>query len=198
MMLVIGLTGSIGMGKSTLAGMFRTFGIAVHDSDLAVHQLYKGKAKEVIGKEFPGSVLNAEIDRTELSKIVMTDHSALKRLESIVHPMVEEHRQDFLLAESIRGARMAVCDVPLLFEKNMDPSFNVIVLATAKFETQKTRVLARDRMTEDLFQTIIAKQIPDLEKRKRAHYLVDTERGLDFSFRQIKSFIQCCATRANN
>lgn len=197
-MLVIGLTGSIGMGKSALAGMFRTFGIAVHDSDLAVHQLYKGKAKEVIGKEFPDSVLNTEIDRKKLSKIVMTDRSALKRLETIVHPMVEEHRQDFLLAESIRGARMAVCDVPLLFEKNMDPSFHVIVLATAKFETQKTRVLARDRMTEDLFQTIIAKQIPDLEKRRRAHYLVDTERGLDFSFRQIKSFIQCCPTRANN
>ena len=197
-MLVIGLTGSIGMGKSTLAGMFRMSGISVHDSDLAVHQLYKGKAKAIIAEEFPDSFLNSEIDRTKLSTIVMTDRSALKRLENIIHPMVEEHRKDFLLAESLRGARMAVCDIPLLFEKNMDRSFNVIVLATAKFETQKTRVLARDRMTEDLFKTIIAKQIPDLEKRRRAHFLVDTEQGLDFSFRQIKALIQCCATRANN
>ncbi len=197
-MLVIGLTGSIGMGKSTLAGMFRSSGLAVHDSDRAVHQLYKGKARELIGREFPDSVLNGEIDRTRLSKIVMTDRLALKKLEDIIHPMVEAHREDFLLAELLRGARMAVCEVPLLFEKNMDHSFDVIVLATAKYDTQKMRVLARDRMTEDLFQKIKEKQIPDIEKRKRAHYLVDTERGFDFSFRQISSLIRCCATRANN
>jgi dephospho-CoA kinase len=178
-MLVIGLTGSIGMGKSTTADMFRAEGVAVLDSDQVVHEVYRGPATSAIERAFPGVVVDDVVDRARLAKAVLGDDAALKRLEAIVHPLVWAARARFLEARQRAGDSLVVLDIPLLFETGADKDVDAIVVVTAAEAVQKVRVLARPGMTEEKFAAILAKQVADSEKRQRADFLVDTDKGLD-------------------
>ena len=189
-MRVIGLTGSIGMGKSATAALFREFGVPVHDSDAAVHEIYAGPEAAPIAAAFPAAVGPHGIDRKKLGEIVLNDAAALKRLEGIVHPLVAAHRARFLANAQQAGARFAVCDVPLLFETGLDREMDVVVVVSAPFEVQKTRVLQRPGMTQAKFDVILAKQIPDEAKRRRAHLVLDTSKNLDDAREQIDRFLR--------
>jgi dephospho-CoA kinase len=178
-MIRIGLTGSIGMGKSTTAQMFRVAGVAVLDSDQIVHDLYRGAAVAPIEQAFPGVVVDGVVDRGTLAERVLGDAAALKRLEDIVHPLVWAARDRFLCEQEAQGAKRVVYDVPLLFETGAEKSVDVIVVVSAPEDVQKARVLARPGMTEEKFAAILAKQVPDSEKRARADFVVDTGRGLE-------------------
>ena len=195
-MLVIGLTGSIGMGKSTTAALFREAGVPTHDSDAAVHELYSGKLRTAIAAAFPGVETAAGIDRTVLGQIVLRDPAALKRLEDIVHPRAFEHRLQFLRACRQRGVGMAVCDIPLLFEARLESSVDVVLVVTAPAAVQKSRVLARPTMTQARFDAIVSKQLPDDEKRRRAHAIIDTGHGLEFARRQVENLIRAMSGMA--
>ncbi|MDQ6434168.1 dephospho-CoA kinase [Mesorhizobium sp. LHD-90] len=178
-MIVLGLTGSIGMGKSTTARMFAEAGVPVHDSDDAVHRLYAGKAAPLVEAAFPGTLKDGAIDRAELSKHVLGKPEALKQLESIVHPLVRADADAFLARHRLAGAPLAVLDIPLLFETGGRNRVDKVVVVTAEPEIQRQRVLARPGMTEAKFAAILAKQVPDAEKRRRADYLIDTGLGMD-------------------
>ncbi len=203
-MLIIGLTGSIGMGKSTTADMFRACGVPVHDSDGAVHALYKGEACAPLATLFPGVVGPDGVDRPRLAEIVLKDQTALRQLEGIVHPLVAAHRRAFLRACAQRGARIVVCDVPLLLETGMDSEVDVILVVSAPAMVQKSRVLARAGMTDEKFAAIMSKQMPDAEKRRRAHAVIDTGRGFEPAQRQIATLLRALASaggrpsKANN
>lgn len=189
-MRVIGLTGSIGMGKSATADIFRSLGVPVHDSDKAVHQIYAGPAASLIASVFPSAASPQGIDRKKLGELVLNDSSALKRLETLVHPLVSAHRQDFLADAQAKGARIAVCDVPLLFETGLDRKMDAIIVVSAPFQVQKARVLSRSGMTEERFNAILHKQWPDEEKRRRAHVVIDTSRDLKDARRQIENLLR--------
>lgn len=178
-MIRIGLTGSIGMGKSTTAQMFREAGVAVLDSDQIVHDLYRGAAVVPIEQAFPGVTVEGAVDRGRLAERVLGDAAALKRLEAIVHPLVWAARDQFLKEQEAQGAKMVVYDVPLLFETGAQESVDVIVVVSAPEDVQKARVLARPGMTEEKFAAILAKQVQDSEKRARADFVVDTGEGLE-------------------
>lgn len=178
-MIVLGLTGSIGMGKSTTAKMFTDAGVPVHDSDEAVHRLYAGQAAPLIEAAFPGTVKQGVVDRTELSRHVLGDAVALKKLEGIIHPLVRADADAFLERSRAAGAAIAVLDIPLLFETNGRGRVDKVVVVTAPADVQRQRVLARPGMTEQKFEAILAKQVPDAEKRKLADYIVDTGNGLE-------------------
>ena len=173
-MIIIGLTGSIGMGKSTTADMFRQEGVPVHDADASVHKLYEGKAAPLIEAAFPGTTFNGKVDRRKLGKKVIGNPQAMITLEKLVHPLVAERRNDFLAKMELSGATMSVLDIPLLFETGGDQLCDVIVVVTAPPEEQKRRVLAREGMDEKKFEKILASQMPDAEKRARADFVVDT------------------------
>lgn len=173
-MLIIGLTGSIGMGKSTVARRFQANGIAVCDADAEVHELYRGKAVAPIEAAFPGTTGPDGVDRPRLAAALLRDPDGFKRLEAIVHPMVREAERAFLEAERERGAAMAVLEIPLLLEGSGGKSVDVIVVVSAPADVQRRRVLDRPGMTEAKFDQILARQMPDAEKRRRAHYVVDT------------------------
>lgn len=195
-MLIIGLTGSIGMGKSTTGEMLRKRGVPVHDSDRAVHELYTGSAREIIAAQFPAAVTDNAIDRKKLSEIVLADGKAMARLEQIIHPLVGDHRRDFLMGAAHSGARIAVCDIPLLFETGMNKKVDVVVVVSAPFWVQKQRVLGRAGMTEDRFHAILARQIPDSEKRANAHFVIDTAVGFEFASRQVDALLRACEPAA--
>lgn len=178
-MLLIGLTGSIGMGKSTTADMFRAEGVAVYDSDRAVHEIYRGPAAARIEEAFPGVVVDGVVDRNRLAARALGDPQALKRLEAIVHPLVWNARAKFLAERRALGDEFVVLDIPLLFEVGADKDVDVIVVVSARDEVQRARVLERPGMTEEKFAAILAKQVPDAEKRRRAHFVVETDKGLD-------------------
>jgi dephospho-CoA kinase len=188
-MIVIGLTGSIGMGKSTTAGFFRDLGVPVHDSDAAVHALYAGRAAPPIEAAFPGTVTDGRVDRTRLSARVIGDADAMKRLEAIVHPLVREEEERFREAAREAGARLAVIDIPLLFETGSEGRVDRIVVASAPAEVQRARVLARPGMTAEKFEAIMARQVPDAEKRRRAHFVVDTGAGLAAARDQVRAIV---------
>ncbi len=173
-MLIIGLTGSIGMGKSTAAARFRHNGIAIFDADAAVHELYRGEAVGLIEAAFPGTTGPDGVDRQKLSAALMGDPVGFKRLEAIVHPLVRDKERQFLHEENARGARMAVLEVPLLLETRGDALVDVVVVVSASTETQRRRVLDRPGMTEAKLAEILKRQMPDEEKRRRAHFVVDT------------------------
>ncbi len=175
-MIKIGLTGSIGMGKSTVLSMFADLGAATWDADAAVHRLYAagGRAVEPIGAAFPQAVAGGEIDRAALAKLVLNDQAELQKLEAIVHPLVGEDREAFLTAAAHAGALAAVLDIPLLFENGTEKFFDVTVVVSAPANVQRTRVLARPGMSEEKFKAILALQTPDQEKRQRADYIIDT------------------------
>lgn len=173
-MLIVGLTGSIGMGKSTVAGMLLEKGIPVFDADAAVHALYAGEGAQEIEREFPGVVIDGVVDRGRLSERIAGNEGALRRLESIIHPMVRDCQRDFLNAQSKAGAQLAVLEIPLLFESRGDKRCDATLVVSAPKEVQKTRVLERPGMTEDKFRELAARQMPDKEKRARADFVVDT------------------------
>jgi dephospho-CoA kinase len=178
-MIVLGLTGSIGMGKSTTATLFAEAGVPVYDADAAVHRLYEGEAVAAIEVAFPGTTANGKVDRNRLSARVVHDSAAMKRLEEIVHPMLGASRQKFLQEAERSGAPVAVIDVPLLFETGGEKRVDAVVVVTTSSELQRERILARPDMTEEKLNAILARQMPDAEKRKRAHFVVDTSHGHD-------------------
>jgi dephospho-CoA kinase len=178
-MLILGLTGSIGMGKSTTARLFAEAGVPVYDADAAVHQLYEGEAAPAIEAAFPGATTAGKVDRTKLSAHVVHDPAAMRRLEEIVHPMLGASRQKFFADAEAAGAPVVVVDVPLLFETGGEKRVDAVVVVTTSPELQRERVLARGTMDEEKFNSILARQLPDAEKRKRADFVVDTSHGLD-------------------
>jgi dephospho-CoA kinase len=178
-MIILGLTGSIGMGKSTTAKLFAEAGVPVYDADASVHRLYEGEAVSAIEAAFPGTTADGKVDRTKLSARVVHDPLAMKRLEQIVHPMLGASRQKFLSEAEQSGAAVAVVDVPLLFETGGEKRVDAVVVVTTTPEVQRERILARDAMTPEKLDAILARQLPDAEKRKRAHFVVDTSHGLD-------------------
>jgi dephospho-CoA kinase len=190
-MKVIGLTGSIGMGKSTTAAMFREAGIPVYDADAAVHDLYDegGAAVGPVGEAFPGVVKAGRVDREELRQRVLGVPEELKRLNSIVHPLVGQDRVGFFAKAEASGADMVVLDVPLLFETGGHERVDAIVVVSAPAHMQRERVLARPGMTPDRLDAILAQQLADAEKRARAHYVVDTSNGLEPARRQVTEII---------
>ena len=178
-MIILGLTGSIGMGKSTTAKLFAEAGVPVYAADATVHMLYEGDAVPVIEAAFPGTTAEGKVDRARLSARVVHDPAAIKQLEQIVHPMLGASRQKFLQEAEQSGAPVAVVDVPLLFETGGEKRVDAVVVVTTTPEIQRQRVLARDNMTGEMLDAILARQLPDAEKRKRADFVVDTSHGLD-------------------
>jgi dephospho-CoA kinase len=194
-MLRVGLTGSIGMGKSTTAEMFRAEGVAVLDSDQLVHDLYKGPAAAEIDRVFPGVVVDGVVDRPRLAARVLDDPAALKRLEAIVHPMVWAARDALIEERKNQGDRIVVFDIPLLFETGAEKDFDVIIVVTAPEDVQKARVLARDGMTAEKFASILSKQTPDSEKRARADFVVHTDQGLDAARKEVRNIVKALEAR---
>ncbi|MEE1655797.1 dephospho-CoA kinase [Microvirga sp. CF3062] len=194
MTFVLGLTGSIGMGKSATAELFRKLGVPVHDADAAVHRLYRGRAAPLIGKAFPGTVADGAVDRAKLGAAVLNDPARMKQLEAIVHPLVREEEENFLARVSAL-APMAVLDIPLLFETGGETRCDATLVVTAPSHVQHERVLARPGMTAEKFSAILAKQMPDADKRAWAHFLVDTSRGFASAEAQVRSILACLAGR---
>ncbi|MGV2978171.1 dephospho-CoA kinase [Roseibium alexandrii] len=192
-MIKLGLTGSIGMGKSTTAKMFAKLGVPVHDSDATVHALYSGRAATLIEAAFPGTVVDGTVDRTLLSPHVLGKPEAMKRLEAIVHPLVREEELAFLEKAKADRHRVVVLDIPLLFETGGDKRVDGVVVVTADADVQRARVLDRPGMTEDRFNAILSKQMPDAEKRKRAHFLIDTGFGMDAARRSVLAVLKASA-----
>jgi dephospho-CoA kinase len=189
-MIVLGLTGSIGMGKSTTAKLFAEAGVPVYDADAAVHRLYEGEAAPAIEAAFPGTTTNGKVDRNRLSACVVHNPAAMKRLEEIVHPMLGASRQKFLRDAEQSGAAVAVVDVPLLFETGGERNVDAVVVVTTSPELQRERILARPNMSEQKFEGILARQMPDAEKRRRAHFVVDTSHGLDPVRARIRDILE--------
>jgi dephospho-CoA kinase len=178
-MIILGLTGSIGMGKSTTATLFAEAGVPVYDADASVHKIYEGEAAPAIEAAFPGTTAGGKVDRTKLSARVLHDPAAIKQLEGIVHPMLGASRQKFFEDAERSGAPVAVVDVPLLYETGGEKRVDAVVVVTTTPEIQRERILARDNMTAEKLDAILARQLPDAEKRKRADFVVDTSHGLD-------------------
>ena len=190
-MIVAGLTGSIGMGKSATTAMFAEEGVPVHDADAAVHALYDvgGAAVGPIEAAFPGVMREGRIDRALLGARVVGDPAALARLEAIVHPLVGAAREAFLDHARKLNAPLAVVDIPLLFETGAEDAFDALIVVTAPADVQRARVLARPGMTAEKFEALLARQTPDAEKRRRADYLIDTGKGLEAARGQVRRLI---------
>jgi len=192
-MFILGLTGSLGMGKSTTAGFFAEAGIPVHNADAAVHRLYEGEAAAAVEAAFPGTATAGKIDRAKLAERVLNDPEALRRLEALVHPLVREAERCFLANAEAQGAKVAVLDIPLLFETGGDQRVDATVVVSAPFDVQRSRVLERPAMTPEKLDAILARQIPDGEKRRRADFVVDTSRGFDAARAQVKEILRAVA-----
>jgi dephospho-CoA kinase len=184
-MLLLGLTGSIGMGKSTTAKLFAEAGVPVYDADATVHMIYEGEAAPIIEAAFPGTTVDGKVDRQKLSARVLHDAAAMKQLETLVHPLLRAHQQAFLDKAERSGAAVAVLDVPLLFETGGEERVDAVVVVSTSPQLQRERILARPAMTPEKLDAILARQLPDAEKRRRADFVVDTSHGLDPVRRQI-------------
>ncbi len=180
------------MGKTTTASLFQKEGIAIYDADAAVHEIYKpgGAAVAPLTALFPDAIIKGGVDRIRLGKLVLDNPAALKQLENIVHPLVGNMQLDFLRENAEQDAKMVVLDIPLLFENGGEKNIDVSILATAPYDIQKKRVLARKNMTEEKFHAILAKQMPDEEKRKKADFIVDTSKSVEDAYRQVKQIIR--------
>lgn len=189
-MILLGLTGSIGMGKSTAAKMFADFGVPVHDSDEAVHRLYRGKAAPRIEAAFPGTTADGVVDRAKLAERVLRDPEAMKRLEAIVHPLVRADATAYLKPYHAAGAPLAVVDIPLLYETDGRDRVDLVLVVTAPYEVQRERVLSRPGMTEEKFEAILAKQVPDADKRNMADFVIDTSKGMEPTRAAIADIIE--------
>ena len=188
-MRILGLTGSIGMGKSTTAKLFAEAGVPVYDADAAVHKIYEGEAAPAIEAAFPGTTVEGRVDRAKLSAKVVHDPAAIKQLEQIVHPMLGASRKKFLDDAERAGAPVVVMDIPLLFETGGEKRVDAVVVVTTSPESQRERILARGTMTPEALDAILARQLPDAEKRKRADFVVDTSHGLDPVRTQLRDIL---------
>ena len=188
-MIVLGLTGSIGMGKSTTAKMFREEGVPVHDSDETVHRLYEGPAAQLVERAFPGTVVNGVVDRKKLAAAVLDKPEALRRLGQIIHPLVRADADAFVERQRKEGRRLVVMDIPLLFETGGTDRVDSILVVTASAEVQRARVMARPGMTEHKFEKILANQVADKDKRRNADYIIDTGQGLDHARAEVRKLI---------
>lgn len=188
-MFILGLTGSIGMGKTATARMFAEEGVPVQDADAAVHALYEGKATPLIEAAFPGTTAGGKVDRVKLGTMVIGKPDAMAKLEKIVHPLVAQERDGFLADAEKAGADIVVLDIPLLYETGSDINCDAVVVVSAPAEVQRARVLARPGMTEERFAAILAKQMPDADKRARADFIVDTSQGFDAARQQVREIL---------
>jgi dephospho-CoA kinase len=193
-MMVIGLTGSLGMGKSTALRYFAEAGVPVYDADEVVHRLYAGEAAAAIEAAFPGTTGGHGVDRARLAQAVLGDPAALTRLEAIVHPLVRREEQRFLEAAEKAGAQVAVLDIPLLFETGGDARVDAVVVVSAPPEMQRARAFERPGMTEEKFRALLAKQMPDEEKRRRADFIVDSSQGHDYARAQVHAILRAAET----
>jgi dephospho-CoA kinase len=187
---VLCLTGSLGMGKSTAAKFFAEAGVPVHDSDAVVHALYEGEAVPLIEAAFPGSTSVGKVDRNKLAAMVLHDDAALARLEAIIHPLVTASRERFLAEAQARGAPIAVVDIPLLFETAAQSRCDAVVVVSAPADIQRQRALDRPGMTEEKLAALLAKQMSDEEKRRRADFIVDSSQAFDQTRAQIRDILQ--------
>ena len=188
-MKVLGLTGSIGMGKSTTAKLFAEAGVPVYDADATVHKVYEGVAVAAVEAAFPGTTANGKVDRSRLSAKVVGHPQEIRRLEQIVHPMLRAHHQQFLDEAERSGAAVAVVDVPLLFETGGDKRVDAVVVVTTSPQVQRERILARGTMTEEALDALLGRQMPDAEKRKRADFVVVLSFGLVFVWARIRDIL---------
>jgi dephospho-CoA kinase len=191
-MFIIGLTGSIAMGKTTTARLFAEAGVPVHDADAAVHELYQGEAAALIEAAFPGATKDGKVDRVALGQRVLGDAAALRRLESVVHPLVREAEKKFLKGAEDQGARIVVLDVPLLFETGGESRVDATVVVSAPEETQRARVLERGISLERL-EALLARQMPDAEKRRLADFVVDSGQGIEHARAQVRQILTAVA-----
>jgi len=187
---ILCLTGSLGMGKSTAARFFAEAGVPVHDSDATVHALYEGEAVPAVEQAFPGSTSGGKVDRTKLATMVLNDAAAIARLEAIVHPLVRASTDRFLAESAARGSEVVLLDVPLLFEAGLDCRCDAIVVVSAPAEIQRQRAFERPGMSEEKFAAILAKQMPDDEKRKRADFVLDSSGSFDHARRQVHDILR--------
>jgi len=186
----LGLTGSIGMGKSTTAELFREFGVPVHDADAAVHEIYAAEGVAPVEAAFPGVAAGGRIDRDRLGARVLNDAAAMKRLEAIVHPLVHAREAAFLQSARDAGADIVVLDIPLLYETGAAGRVDAVAVVSAPASVQRERVLARPGMTEEKFEAILARQMPDSEKRARADFVIDSGHGIDAVRRQVGELLE--------
>jgi dephospho-CoA kinase len=193
-MFILGLTGSLGMGKSTTARFFAEEGVPVHDADAVVHRLYEGEAAAAIEAAFPGTTAGGKVDRTRLAARVLGDGAALARLEAIVHPLVQDAERRLVAEARLRGEKIAVLDIPLLFESGADRRVDAVVVVSAPPDVQRARVLERPGMTVEKLEAILARQMPDAEKRARADFVVDTSQGFDAARAQVRAILAAVAT----
>jgi dephospho-CoA kinase len=192
-MFVLGLTGSIGMGKSTTSAFFREAGIPVHDADASVHKLYAGAAVAPIEAAFPGVTVDGRVDRARLGAVVLTDSAALKRLEAIIHPLVGAAEKAFRDMARARGHTLVVLDIPLLLETGGERRVDAVAVVSAPAAIQRDRVMARPGMTTDKLEAILARQMPDADKRRRAHFVIESALGIDSARRQVGDVIRALA-----
>lgn len=192
-MLVLGLTGSIGMGKSTTARFFAEEGVPVLDADATVHAFYENEAVPLIEREFPGTTAAGKVDRAKLGAAVIGKPEALKKLEGIVHPLYRRAEREFLAKAQAAGRPIVVLDVPLLFETGGAERVDAVVVVTAPAEMQKARLLKREGMTLEKFLALLEKQMPDAEKRARADFLVDTSKSFDSAREQVRAILKAAA-----
>ncbi|MFM7083449.1 MAG: dephospho-CoA kinase [Hyphomicrobium sp.] len=194
-MLIVGLTGSIGMGKSTALSYLRAKGVPVFDADAEVHKIYVGETAQEIEKAFPGSTTVKGVDRHILSEKLAQDTDGFKRLEGIVYPLLEKRKLSFLKECQQKGEKIVILDIPLLYETNMDKKVDVVLLVSASAAIQRERVLSRPQMTEHKFEQLLSRQLPDSEKRKRAHFVVDTNGPLESTQRQLNAILEMISER---
>jgi dephospho-CoA kinase len=193
-MFVLGLTGSIGMGKTTTAQFFAEAGVPVHDADAAVHRLYEGEAVTAVERAFPGTTAGGKVDREKLARAVLGNDAAIKRLEAIVHPLVRAARERFVAQAQRDGATVAALDIPLLFETGGDREVDAVVVVSSPPDVQRARAFERPGMTEEKYQALLAKQMPDAQKRARADFVVDSSQGFDSARAQVRAILKAVAT----
>jgi dephospho-CoA kinase len=189
-MIVLGLTGSVGMGKSTTAKMFTEEGVPVFDADAEVHRLYNGEAAKLIEAVFPGTTVDGRVDRERLAARVFGDPQALARLELVVHPLVRAAEKAFLADAAVKGANVAVLNIPLLFETGADKQVDSILVVTAPADVQRSRIFARPNMTEEKIKAMLSRQIDDSEKRRRADFVIDTSHGLEAAQAEVRTVLR--------
>jgi dephospho-CoA kinase len=197
-MIVAGLTGSIAMGKSTVAAMFAALGAPVFDADAAVRSFYAGKGREPVEAMFPGVLVNGGIDRDRLAQLVLTDPTALKRLEDLVHPAVADAEARFIERAAAEGRRLTIVDVPLLFETGGESGVDLVVVVSAPERVQRARALQRHGMSDAKLDAMLSRQISDVEKRRRAHFVIDTSGRMEQTRRQVSQFMRAVAGLAGN
>ncbi|HZN31897.1 MAG TPA: dephospho-CoA kinase [Xanthobacteraceae bacterium] len=196
-MFILGLTGSLGMGKSTAARFFAEAGVPVHDADAVVHRLYESEAVAAIEAAFPGTTAAGKVDRNKLAARVLGDAAALQRLEAIVHPLVQEAERRLLAEAAANGEKVAVLDIPLLFETGGDRRVDAVVVVSAPPDVQRARVLERPGMTIEKLESILSKQMPDAEKRRRADFVVDSSQGFESARAQVRAILDAVVKMPN-